>query len=597
MDTRRLMLFFVFALSLYMLWGEWQKQQNPTASATTATSAQNTNAVADDGGIPKSSKPSGVSEDANVVADDASIPQSRSATPNAPIAPLADAAEPDTETDLYVTVDTDLVKAQISVRGGDLVWLELKRFRANDDKEKQFTLFSNALNGHNYTAQSGLKGKAGNADLPNHTTLLKYLPGARELADGEDTLQVRLAAPEVNGIRATKVYTFHRASYLVDVAWEIENGSAAPLQTDAYFHLRRDGASPGGDSFMMSTFYGAAVYSDAEKYQKVTYKDISENKAKFIKQTNDGWLAMVQHYFVTAWAPQGDAPREFYMEKLGNGTGDVEHSLFRAGVILPVAPIAPGAKGEISVPLFAGPQEQAALKAIAPGLDLVVDYGWLHIIAAPIFWVLEFIHTLLGNWGWSIVALTVLIKLLFFPLSAASYKSMARMRTMTPKLMALKERYADDKAKLNQEMMKLYQTEKINPLGGCLPILVQIPVFIALYWVLLGAVEMRDAPWILWITDLSASDPYYVLPVIMMASMFIQTRLNPTPPDPIQAKMMLIMPLVFGIMFFVFPAGLVLYWVVNNVLSIAQQWQINRTLGQDSKPGGNKPKAANDPKA
>ncbi|GHT89853.1 membrane protein insertase YidC [Betaproteobacteria bacterium] len=571
MDTRRLMLLFVFVFSLYMLWDAWQTQQHPPAAAVASTSAQSTAAVA----------------------DDASIPQpARRATPDAPNATLAvNSADLNAAPVESVFVTTDLVKAEISALGGDLVWLELERFRADDDKEKKFTLFSDE---HHYAAQTGLLGKVGDADLPNHKTLLKVLPGARELAEGQDTLQVRLAAPEVNGVRATKVYTFHRASYLVDVAWEIENGSESPLQADAYFQLQRDGASPGGDSFMMSTFYGAAVYSDAEKYQKVTYKDISDNKAKFIQQANDGWLAMVQHYFVTAWAPQGEATREFRMKKL-DYDADVDHSRFTASLILPVAPIAAGAKGEISVPLFAGPQEQTALKTVAPGLALVVDYGWLHIIAAPIFWVLEFIHSLIGNWGWSIVALTVLIKLLFFPLSAASYKSMARMRTMTPKLMALKARYADDKAKLNQEMMKLYQTEKINPLGGCLPILVQIPVFIALYWVLLGAVEMRGAPWILWITDLSAADPYYVLPVIMMASMFIQTRLNPTPPDPIQAKMMLIMPLVFGIMFFFFPAGLVLYWVVNNVLSIAQQWQINRLL--DSKPGSNKPKAANDPKA
>ncbi|MDR1889091.1 MAG: membrane protein insertase YidC [Zoogloeaceae bacterium] len=570
MDTRRLMLFLVFALSLFMLWDAWQNQQHPQqpspVPATASAPARTTAAV---------------------TTNDASIPQpGRRATSTGPLE--VGAVDPDAPPVESVFVTTDLVKAEISALGGDLVWLELGRFRANDDKEKLFTLFSDA---HGYAAQTGLIGEG----LPNHKTLLKPLPGPRELAEGEDTLQVRLAAPEVNGVRATKVYTFHRASYLVDVAWEIENDSGAPLQTDAYFQLQRDGASPGGDSFMLSTFYGAAVYSDAEKYQKVAYKDIAEEKAKFIKQANDGWLALVQHYFVTAWAPQGDAPREFYMKKLGNG--DVEHSLFTAGIILPVDPIASGAKGAISVPLFAGPQEQTTLKAVAPGLNLVVDYGWLHIIAAPIFWVLEFINKLVGNWGWSIVALTVLIKILFFPLSAASYKSMARMRTMTPKLMQLKERYADDKARLNQEMMKLYQTEKINPLGGCLPILVQIPVFIALYWVLLGAVEMRDAPWILWIDDLSAADPYYVLPVIMMASMFIQTRLNPTPPDPIQAKMMLFMPLVFGIMFFFFPAGLVLYWVVNNVLSIAQQWQINRLLGKESKPGSDKPKAANDPKA
>ena len=251
---------------------------------------------------------------------------------------------------------------------------------------------------------------------------------------------------------------------------------------------------------------------------------------------------------------------------------------------------APGGRGETSVTLFAGPQEQSLLKQIAPGLALVVDYGWLTVVAAPIFWALEAIHNLVGNWGWAIVVLTIIIKGIFFPLSAASYKSMAKMRVLTPRLMQLKERYADDKQRLNQEMMKMYQTEKVNPLGGCLPIVVQIPVFIALYWVLLGAVEMRDAPWILWIKDLASADPYYILPVIIIVSMIIQTKLNPTPPDPIQAKMMMAMPFIFGVMFLWFPAGLVLYWVVNNILSIAQQWQITRMI----EAGG---KAANDAKA
>jgi YidC/Oxa1 family membrane protein insertase len=265
-------------------------------------------------------------------------------------------------------------------------------------------------------------------------------------------------------------------------------------------------------------------------------------------------------------------------------------NVYQSGVIVPVGEIAPGAKGETSVSLYAGPQEQAALKEVAPGLDLVVDYGWLTVVAAPIFWALQAIYKLVGNWGWAIVVLTIIIKAIFFPLSAASYKSMAKMRVLTPRLMQLKERYADDKQRLNQEMMKMYQTEKVNPLGGCLPILVQIPVFIALYWVLLGAVEMRGAPWILWIKDLAAPDPYYILPVIMIVSMIIQTKLNPTPPDPIQAKMMMAMPFIFGVMFLWFPAGLVLYWVVNNILSIAQQWQITRMI-----EGGGK--AANDAKA
>lgn len=324
---------------------------------------------------------------------------------------------------------------------------------------------------------------------------------------------------------------------------------------------------------MVSTFTGPAVYTEADKYHKIDFGDVAANKAKFTKTADNGWLAMVQHYFVSAWVPQEKTQREFYMRKV-----EGSNNVFQAGLIVPVAQVAPGGKAAVSVPLYAGPQEQDRLEKIAPGLKLVVDYGWLIVVAAPIFWALEAIHKLVGNWGWAIVILTIAIKAIFYPLSAASYKSMAKMKTLTPRLMQLKERFADDRQRLNQEMMKMYQTEKVNPLGGCLPILVQIPVFIALYWVLLGAVEMRDAPWILWIKDLASADPYYILPVIMVVTMVLQTRLNPTPPDPIQAKVMMFMPFIFGFMFFWFPAGLVLYWVVNNILSIAQQWQITRMI-------------------
>lgn len=554
MDTRRLMLFFVFSLSLFMLWDAWHKQQNPQPPQV-QSQAQGAAATAD-GVTPQPG--SGLKAVAGQIAEVSTAPA---------------AAE-------TLSVSTDLFKAEISTLGGDLVWMELNNYKAHTDKEKQFELFGAK---HKYAAQTGLIGDG----MPNHKTMLKPVSGARELAEGEDSFQVRLEAPVVNGVKATKVYTFRRGSYLIDVAWEIENGGQQALAPHAYFQLQRDQTPPDGDSFMLSTFTGAAVYTEAEKYQKVKFEEIADGKAKFAKQANDGWLAMVQHYFVAAWAPQGNGPREFYMRKVGT-EGSV--NLYSAGLIVPVEQVAPGAKAEVKVPLFAGPQEQAALKQVATGLDLVVDYGWLHIVAAPIFWALEAIHKLVGNWGWAIVVLTIIIKLIFFPLSAASYKSMAKMRKMTPRLVQLKERFADDKMRLNQEMMKLYQTEKINPLGGCLPILIQIPVFIALYWVLLGAVEMRDAPWMAWITDLSSPDPWYVLPAIMMATMFIQIKLNPTPPDPIQAKVMMAMPFIFGVMFLWFPSGLVLYWVVNNVLSIAQQWHITRMIDA----GG---KAANDAKA
>ncbi|MDR2164563.1 MAG: membrane protein insertase YidC [Zoogloeaceae bacterium] len=578
MDTRRLVLFMVFVFSLFMLWENWQRYQNPLQPAGTAQGNSAAPSVSPVLPAPTTPALSGVPRP-----EVSLLPATPPAESPFPATTTASATAAET-----FSVRTDLFTARISTQGGDLVGLELNRFKAFSDREKHFDLLSAQ---HRYAAQTGLGKTSGRIELPNHKILLTPVPGSRELAAGQESFQVRLAAPEVDGVKATKVYTFRRGSYLIDVAWELENNGTETLKPGeyfAYFQLQRDGAAPEGDSFMLSTFYGAAVYTDAEKYQKVQYKDIAENKAQFVRTANDGWLALVQHYFVTAWVPQGNAPREFKLYAL-------ENNLYAAALILPFPGLAPGGKTEVRAPLFAGPQEQSALREVAPGLDLVVDYGWLHLIAAPIFWLLSFIHSLIGNWGWAIVALTVLIKLALFPLSAASYRSMARMRQITPRLMRLKELYASDKQRLNQEMMKLYQTEKINPLGGCLPILVQIPIFIALYWVLLGAVEMRDAPWIFWIRDLSAADPYYVLPVIMMVSMFLQTKLNPTPPDPIQAKVMMAMPFVFGVMFFFFPAGLVLYWIVNNILSIAQQWQITRMI----ESGGDKPKkkAANDPRA
>jgi len=417
--------------------------------------------------------------------------------------------------------------------------------------------------------------------------------GSRELGADARSIQIRLEAPVTNGIKVAKLYTFNRGSYLIDVVHEIDNRGEKEIVAHAYYQLQRDTKAPEGESSMVSTFTGPAVFTDQGKYQKVAFSDIEKGSAKFASKADDGWIAMVQHYFVAAWIPEIGLPREYYMRKVDNSL----QPAVGAGVIVPTPVVAPGSKGVFSVPLYAGPQIQSNLEQLAKpkaeggigaaGLPLVVDYGWLTVIAAPIFWCLDAIHKVVGNWGWAIVLLTVGIKLLFFPLSAASYKSMAKMRTVTPRLMALKERYGDDRQKLNAEMMALYKREKINPLGGCLPIAVQIPVFIALYWALLGAVEIRDAPWILWITDLSAADPYYVLPVVMVATMLIQTKLNPTPPDPIQAKVMMMMPFIFGAMFFFFPAGLVLYWVVNNVLSIAQQWQITRMI-----EGG--AKAAND---
>ena len=533
METRRLILLMIFATSSVMLWDAWQKHHQPAKPAQVATQSPT--------GVPVPT--------AGLTA----TPTSSAAVPQSPVPVAAE----------KVTVKTDLFIADVSAVGGELVRLELLKHKATEDSTRNLVLFDEK---HKYAAQTGLIGDK----LPNHRTNFRVVPGTRELGSA-DELQVRLEADAENGVKVAKILTFKRNSYVVNVAYEISNATTQAMTPHAYFQFQRNGDAPAGESMMMSTFTGTAVYTDAEKYQKVTFEEIQKDKAKFAVKSDNGWLALVQHYFVAAWVPGEKVAREFFMKKIDN-------NLYTAGVIVPVAAIAPGTTGRVELPLYAGPQEQATLKAMAPGLDLVVDYGWLHIIAAPIFWLLQVIHGLTGNWGWAIVFLTVLIKLVFFPLSAASYKSMAKMKTVTPRLMALKEKFGDDRQRLNQEMMELYRKEKINPLGGCLPILVQIPVFIALYWVLLGGVEMRGAPWLGWIQDLSAQDPYFVLPAIMVISMIIQTKLNPTPPDPIQAKVMMAMPFIFGVMFFWFPAGLVLYWVVNNILSIAQQWQITRLI-------------------
>jgi YidC/Oxa1 family membrane protein insertase len=538
MDQRRLILVLVLSFSLVMLWDGWIKSKQPA---------------------PVAGKPS-----ASVAGAPSGVP-----TPSATLAPgqvavpggQAPAAAP------RLVVDTDLLRAEISAQGGDIVRLELKQHAASADRSQGFVLFDDGAR-HIYAAQSGLIGNG----LPTHKTSFTLPANALSLKDGEDSLVVRLEAPEEAGVRVAKLMTFHRGSYLIDVAYEIDNGSGQPISPHAYFQfLRDDKPAESVEAFGVQTFTGPAFFTDEAKFQKVSFEDITDGDAKFARKANNGWAAMVQHFFVGAWLPPAEVEREFFANPVGSG-------LYSAGVIMPVGAIPPEASARVETRLYAGPQEQDKLESIAPGLDLVVDYGWLTVIAAPLFWVLSWLQKLTGNWGWAIILVTVIIKLIFFPLSAASYKSMAKMRVLGPRMQRMKELYGNDKARMQQEMMNIYRTEKINPLGGCLPIVVQIPVFIALYWVLLGSVEMRHAPWLGWIQDLSAKDPYFILPIIMGVSMLVQMKLNPTPPDPIQAKVMMAMPIVFTFMFLWFPAGLVLYWVVNNVLSIAQQWQITRMI-------------------
>ena len=557
MDTQRLILFFIFGFSVLMLWDAWEKENRPKPAAQ----AQKESGVpaapaAAPAATPAAAKPGAVPQEPAIKSVDSA------ATPAAAVPAKSE----------LVSVRTDLVVAEIDTLGATLKKLALLKHKESKESGEPFVLLGPH---HRFEAQSGLTGESG----PNHRTVWTLQAGNTTLAAGQETLDVRFTAQGKDGLNATKIYRFRRDSYLIDVILEIQNGGAAALTPYAYYQLTHDGKPSGSsnavaESFGAQSFNGFAVYTEEKKFQKVQPSEIDKNKADFVKQANEGWIAYVQHYFVAGWVPPAKSPREYAMEKRADGT-------YAGRALLSPGAVAPGATASLTVPLYAGPQEQSRLAGVAPGFDLVVDYGWLTIIAWPLFWLLEKFHGISGNWGVAIILLTILIKVVFFPLSAASYKSMAKMKLITPRLTKIREMYEHDRQKMNQAMMELYKTEKINPLGGCFPILVQIPVFIALYWVLLAAIELRHAPFMLWITDLSALDPYYVLPVLMTVTMVIQTKLNPVPPDPVQAKVMQFMPFIFSIFFFFFPAGLVLYWLVNNILSIAQQWQIQRMFERD----------------
>ena len=548
MDSQRLILFFVFSFSVFMLLDAWQRDQQPARPAEeVAAKAGKT--------LPPSAQPPVPGE--KLTASQAAVPKQARAAPESGVA---------------IRVETDVLIAEISSQGGDVRRLQFKKHRDTVDRSKHFVLFDNSAE-RTYIAQAGLIGSG----LPNHRTLFTAPGESFQLGDGQDQIEVRLTAPAAPGSQVSKIFRFRRGSYLIDVSFEILNAAEAAVQPYAYFQLVRDDKPLPGDSAMLPTYTGVALYTDKDKFQKLSFSDIEKGKAQYSRNSEDGWIAILQHYFFSAWLPRTGVAREFYVRRLEDG-------LYSAGVIVPAGAIAPGATGTLTVPLYAGPEEQEKLAKIAPGLDLTIDYGWLTVIAVPLFWVLAWLNHWAGNWGVAIILLTVIIKLLFYPLSAASYRSMAKMRVLAPKLQKLKDQYGQDRQRLQQAMMELYKTEKINPLGGCMPIVVQIPVFIALYWVLLASVELRHAPFMLWIDDLAAPDPWFILPVLMAVTMWVQTLLNPEPPDPVQARVMKIMPIVFSVFFFFFPAGLVLYWLVNNVLSIAQQWRITRVLEREAAP-------------
>jgi YidC/Oxa1 family membrane protein insertase len=549
MDTQRLILLVIFSFSLLMIWEAWEKEKRPKP-APAAPAAQQ--------GVPAPSQPAAPAAPAK---------------PGTPAKPASAAAVPGaapTTKGEIVRVTTDLMVAEIDTLGGTLKRLELLKHKDSADPTKSFVLFGPE---HHYEAQSGITRDGG----PNHLTLWSASAQGAALEAGKDTVELRLTGAGRDGVSVEKVYTFKRDSYVIDLALEVHNRSAETLTPYAYFQLTHDGKPTSNvntvaETFGAQSFTGFAIYTAEKAFEKVHSSDL--DKAKFERRAENGWLGFVQHYFVSAWIAPDKIVRDYGALKRNDG-------LYSGNVLLQPGAVPPGGSATARASLYAGPQEQRRLQAAAPGLDLVVDYGFLAIIAWPLFWLLEKFHALSGNWGVAIILLTVLIKIVFFPLSAASYKSMAKMKLITPRLQKMRELYGQDRQKMNQAMMELYKTEKINPLGGCFPILVQIPVFIALYWVLLAAIELRHAPFILWIKDLSALDPYYVLPILMTGTMILQTKMNPVPPDPVQARVMQIMPFVFSIFFFFFPAGLVLYWLVNNILSIAQQWQIQRMFDRD----------------
>lgn len=562
-DMRRTLLWVVFTMSLVLLWDAWNRHTgqptmfgSPTRPAATAAGPASAPPLA----------PSAVPGAAAVPAPatTAAVPAATQPAGAVPVASTPPVSE-------QVTVTTDRVKATFDTIGGSLVRLELLAHRDINDPARNVLLFEQSPR-RLYVAQTGLVTSTPGVTLPNHFTAMKAVPGERTLADGASELSLRFESPVVDGVQLAKVYTFKRGEYTVAVRHELVNQGTAPLNPQLYLQLARDGNPPEGESSFYFTFTGPALYTEAKKFQKIEFKDIADGDTSHERAANEGWIAMVQHYFASAWLVNAPGPREFR-------TAKVADNHYTVAMVLPLGEVAPGATKAHDAVLFAGPQEENKLAALAPGLELVKDYGWFTVLAKPLFWLLDKLHSVIGNWGWAIVALVVVLKIAFYWLNASAYRSMAKMKAVAPRVTELRERYKDKPQQMQQEMMRIYREEKVNPLGGCLPILVQMPFFIALYWVLLSSVEMRQAPWIGWINDLAQPDPWFILPVLMTASSLFQVWLNPAPTDPLQAKLMWIMPLAFGFMFFFFPAGLVLYWLTNNILSIAQQWYINKQLG------------------
>jgi len=547
-DIRRTILWVVFGFSLVMLWDQWQLHngKKPTFFPSATPSA-----------APAAQSPSATNTEKPMV------------TPSVASSPSASVTDSKAFVAQRIDIQTDVLKLQFSTEGGSLMKAELLKHKDVHHPGTNVLLMDDSAD-RIYLAQSGLIGNAGTL-WPTHKSPMTF-SGSKELNATDAEIQFKFESEPINQLKLIKTFTMKRGSYAIEVKHEIVNSSNQSVSPQLYVQLVRDGNKPAGESSFYSTFTGPAVFTGQKKYQKIEFSDIEKNKADFEKQSTQGYVAMVQHYFASAWLIDDSQPRDLFARK-------VDNNLYSVGMVMALPSIASGEKMSHTARLFLGPQEEKTLEALYPGLELVKDYGWLTILSKPLYWLLYELYRVIGNWGWSIVALVVVLKIAFYWLNSQAYKSMGKMKAINPKIMEMRERLKDNPQQMQMEMMKIYREEKVNPLGGCLPIAVQIPFFIALYWVLLSSVEMRNAAWIGWIHDLAAPDPWFILPLLMTVTSMFQTWLNPTPPDPIQAKMMWFMPLAFSVMFFFFPAGLVLYWLSNNILSIAQQWMINKQLG------------------
>lgn len=547
LDVIRIALYALAVMVALLLYQAYEKEHPATVVAASASQTS----VSSDRFVPSSAAP------AQAAAPDASLT-------SATVAPPSSVGQ-------LVTVKTDVMTLTLDTQGGDIIGSTLNQYPESLGSHTPFTLLTNNPETR-YIAESGLLGFDG-PDTKAAQAVYTVDQNNYVMADGQNNLTVTMHWNKYN-LFVTKSFTFTRGSYEVKVHYDITNKQNSIWQGNLYTQLVRTNTPPATHSGMMNlaTYFGAAISSKDKPYEKITFKQMQESNLNKVIQ--NGWAAMIQHYFISAWVPPKDATSTYYSRVSSNG-------LYTIGMIGNTVNVGPSQTGSIDAKFYTGPAIAGPLAATAPGLQLTIDYGWLWFISAAIFWMMQHIYDVVGNWGWSIVLVTIVIKAMFYGLSAKSYRSMSMLKRLQPKMEALKQRYGDDKQKLTQATLELYREAKVNPMGGCLPILIQIPVFISLYWVLVESVQLRQAPFIFWIHDLSQRDPYYILPVLMGISMFIQQRLNPPPPDPMQAKVMMLMPVVFTVLFANFPAGLMLYWFVNNTLSFTQQWFVMRQIEKE----------------